>query len=230
MMSLHLIGPDGIQLNRQLHRLLITQNFKHHFVALEFPFDYFGHLHPLSFEFYKGVAGNSVVIDGEQNIALFKHLSRRTSFNHGVDNHSAAIVRQSEIAPLCRVLQVARGQAEIDILIVVSVLDVGKETANYWSRYHVGDALRDIATVTLKGDSNYLAILHDWPTAIPRIDLRADLNSEMLIDRRMGVELEINSRNDPGSDRHALATNRITIGRNGRFQLRDTPETQRNHV
>src|SRR5207248_8291118 len=230
MMSLHLIGPDCIQHNRQLHRLLITHDFKRYFVALEFALDYFGHLHSLAFKFDKAIAGNGVIIDREQNVALFKNLSRRTGFNHGSNNYSSTIVRQSEIAPLCRVLQVARGQAEIDILIVVSVLDVAKETADYWARYHVGDALRDIATVTLKGDSNYLAILHDWPIAIPRIDLRADLNSEMLVDRRMSVELEINSRNDPSSDRHALAPNRVTIGRNGRFQLRDTSETQRNHV
>src|SRR5206468_12473465 len=76
----------------------------------------------------------------------------------------------------------------------------------------------------------YLAILHDRPTAIPRIDLRADLDGKMLVDRRMSVELEINSRNDPGSDRHALATNWVTIGRDGRFQLRDATEPQRNHV
>src|SRR5205085_8291635 len=112
----------------------------------------------------------------------------------------------------------------------VSVLDVGKEAANYWGRNHVGDALRDVDAVTLKGDSDYLAILHDRSAAISRIDLRADLNGKMLVDRRMSVELEINTRNDPGSDRHALATNRITIGRNGRFQLRDSPEPQRNHV
>src|SRR5207248_4262435 len=230
MMSLHLIGPDCIQHNRQLHRLLITHDFKRYFVALEFALDYFGHLHPFSFEFDKTIAGNGVIIDGKQTVALFKNLSRRTGFNHGSNNYSSTIVRQSEIAPLCRVLQVARGQAEIDILIVVSVLDVAKETADYWARYHVGDALRDIATVTLKGDSNYLAILHDWPTAIPRIDLRADLDGEMLVDRRMGIELEINPRNDSGSYRHTLAPNRITIRRDGRFQLRDSAERQRNHI
>src|SRR6266550_484532 len=230
MMSLHLIGPDSIQYNRQLHRFLIAQDFKLHFVAFEFALDYFGHLHALAFEFDKTIAGNGVIIDGKQNVALFKNLSRRTGFNHGSNNYSSTIVRQSEIAPLWRVLQVARGQTKIDILIVVSIFDVGKEAANYRRRDHVGNPLRHIAAVTLKGDSNYLAILHDRPAAIPRIDLRADLNGKVLVDRRMGVELEINARNDPGSDRHALATNWVTIGRDGRFQLRDSPEPQRNHV
>src|SRR6266550_1281701 len=183
MMSLHLIGPDSIQYNRQLHRFLIAQDFKLHFVAFEFALDYFGHLHALAFEFDKTIAGNGVIIDGKQNVALFKNLSHWTGFNHGSNNYSSTIVRQSEIAPLCRVLQVARGQAEIDILIVMSVLDVGKEPANYGSRNHIGNALRDIAAVTLKGDSNYLAILHDRPTAIPRIDLRADLDGKMRVDR-----------------------------------------------
>ncbi len=46
----------------------------------------------------------------------------------------------------------------------------------------------------------------------------------------MRVELEVDARNNPGRDRHALAADRITIGRDGRFQFGNSAETQRHHV
>src|SRR5437763_15974553 len=137
MMSLHLIGPDCIQHNRQLHRLLITHDFKRYFVALEFALDYFGHLHSLAFKFDKAIAGNGVIIDREQNVALFKNLSRRTGFNHGSNNYSSPIVPQSEIAPLRRVSQVARGHAALDLLLVASLLALATPPPPPWRRSHL---------------------------------------------------------------------------------------------
>ncbi len=46
----------------------------------------------------------------------------------------------------------------------------------------------------------------------------------------MGVQLEVDPRNDPGGDRHALAADRISIGRDGRFQFGNSAETERHHI
>src|SRR5436305_396489 len=49
------------------------------------------------------------------------------------------------------------------------------------------------------------ALEHYRPAAVARVNLRADLNGEMRIDRRMSVEREIDPRNDPSRDRHSFA-------------------------
>src|SRR5437868_15505669 len=121
MVSLHLIGPDGIQLNRHCERLLITQDFKLHFIAFEFALDYFGHLHSLAFEFDKAIAGNAVIIDRKQNTPLLENPSPRTGLNHASNNYSPTIFRQPEIPPLSRPWQVTMRQAETDSLIELSV-------------------------------------------------------------------------------------------------------------
>ena len=88
----------------------------------------------------------------------------------------------------------------------------------------------DVAAVTLKGNADDFGVLHDGAATIARINLRADLNGEVLIDRRVRIKLEIDSRNDAGGDRHAFAPNRITVGRNRRFELGNTAELQGQHI
>ena len=110
------------------------------------------------------------------------------------------------------------------------VVDVLQEPGNHRRRDHIGDALRDIAAVTLKSNADDLAILHYRSAAVAGIDLRADLDREVLVDGRMRVELKINPRHDSSGNRHPLAADRITIGRNGRFQRGDPAEFQRDHV
>ena len=93
------------------------------------------------------------------------------------------------------------------------VFDVFEEAANHRSRHHVGDALGDIAAITLKGYAHDLGVLHDRPAAVARINLCADLNRQVLIDRGVGVKLKISARDNPRRDRHAFAADRVTIGR-----------------
>src|SRR5438552_9569006 len=123
--------------------------------------------------------------------------------------------------PLRWVLQFYRSEPEIHILVVMTVLDVFEEAPNHRRRNHVSDTLRDVAAISLERHADHLRVLHHGSAAVARIDLRADLNREMLINRRMGIELEIDSRNDAGGHRHSLAAQRITIGRYDRFQLRN---------
>src|SRR4030095_16152172 len=46
----------------------------------------------------------------------------------------------------------------------------------------------------------------------------------------MRIELEINPRHDSGGDRHPLSSNWITVGRDGRFQRRNSAKLQWQHV
>src|SRR5580704_6365296 len=107
------------------------------------------------------------------------------------------------------------------------VLDIFEETPDHRSRNHVSDTLRDITAVPLKCDADDSRILHHRPAAVSRINLRTDLNGQVLVDRRMGVELKIDARNDPGRDRHALAADRISVSGNDRFQFWNSTELQR---
>src|SRR4029453_6189848 len=43
MMSLHLVGPDRVQLDPQRHRLPVAQDLELHLVTLKFAFDSFMH-------------------------------------------------------------------------------------------------------------------------------------------------------------------------------------------
>ena len=90
--------------------------------------------------------------------------------------------------------------------------------------------MRDVAAVSLKSDADDFGVLHHRAAAVARINLRADLNREVLIDRRMRVELEIDARDDAGRDRHAFAAKRKSVGRDDRFELRNAAELQRHHV
>src|SRR5207248_8943309 len=102
------------------------------------------------------------------------------------------------------------------------IADVLQKPIDHRRGNHVGNALRDIAAVTLKGNADHFGVLHYRSAAVAGIDLRADLNREVLIDRRMSVELEIDPRNDARCDRHAFAADRVAVSRDGGFELRNT--------
>ena len=87
----------------------------------------------------------------------------------------------------------------------MAIFDVFQKTSNDRRRDHVGDSLRDVAAVTLERDAHHLGVLHDWSSAVARIDLRADLNRQVLVDGRMRVKLEIDSRDNACRDRHPFA-------------------------
>src|SRR4029453_15256987 len=106
------------------------------------------------------------------------------------------------------------------------VADVLEEPLYYRCGNHVGHALGHITAVTLEGYADHFAVLHYRAAAVSRIDLRADLDRQMLIDRRVCVELEINPGDDPGRDRHPLASDWITVRRDGRFQRRNLAKFQ----
>src|ERR1044071_1729700 len=98
------------------------------------------------------------------------------------------------------------------------VADVFQKPLYHRCGDHVGDALRDITAVTLKGYPDYFAVLNYRSSAVSRVNLRANLDREMLIDRRMRVQQEIYPGHDTGGHRHPLASNWITVCRDSRFQ------------
>ena len=83
--------------------------------------------------------------------------------------------------PLRRILQLGVGEPEIDIFVVLTVLDVREKAANDRRGNHVGHALRDVSAISLERHADHLRILHDRATAVPGIDLRANLDREMLV-------------------------------------------------
>src|ERR1043165_1935621 len=91
---------------------------------------------------------------------------------------------------------------------------------------HVSHTLGHITAVTLEGYADYFAVLHDRAATISGVYLRADLDRQMLIDRRVRVELEINPRNDSRGDRHPLASDWITVCGDRRFQRRNLAQFQ----
>src|SRR5664279_1598487 len=107
------------------------------------------------------------------------------------------------------ILKLREGEPEIHILVIVPVLDIREKTLNHRCGNHIGDALCHVAAISLKGHADHFRALHHGPAAVAGIDLRADLDREMLVDRRMRVELKIDSRNNAGGYRHSLATERI---------------------
>jgi hypothetical protein len=82
---------------------------------------------------------------------------------------------------LRRILQFRIGDRQIGIFVVLPIGDVFQKPVDHRSRYHVGDALSDVATVTLKRDANDFAVLHYRTAAIARINLSADLDCQMLV-------------------------------------------------
>ncbi len=90
--------------------------------------------------------------------------------------------------------------------------------------------MRHIAAIALERDPDDFPILHHGPAAVAGINLCADLDREVLIDRGVGVELKVDARDDAGRDGHALAADRITVGRDGRFQLGNSAQGQGGHV
>src|SRR5438093_3444264 len=102
------------------------------------------------------------------------------------------------------------------------IADILQKPVDYRYGNHVGHTLGDVAAVTLKSDPNHFAVLHYRAAAVARIDLRADLDCQMLVNRRMSVELEVNSRHDSSCNRHSFATDWIPISRDGRFQRRNS--------
>src|SRR5438067_8504652 len=112
MMSLHLIGPDRVQLDPQRHRLPVAQDFELYLVTLKFAFDYFRHFYSFTFELDKRVAGNRVIINGKQDIALLASLSRRTRSYDSADHDTAPIIVYAKVAKRGRISKFAASQAE----------------------------------------------------------------------------------------------------------------------
>ena len=63
------------------------------------------------------------------------------------------------------------------------IADILKKPFYHGRRNHVGYSLGDIAAVTLKGDADDFGVLHYRATTVSRVNLRADLDRQMLIDR-----------------------------------------------
>src|SRR5215813_6911110 len=95
------------------------------------------------------------------------------------------------------------------------VADVLQKPLYHGCGNHVGHALGDVTAVTLKRNADHFGVLHYRATTISRVNLRADLDRQVLIDRGMRVELEINPRHDSCRDRHPLASDWITVRRDG---------------
>ena len=88
-----------------------------------------------------------------------------------------------------------------------------RKRVNHRRRNHVGNALGDIAAVTLKCDARLPSpFCITGPPLLPGLIWALIWIGKVLIDRRMGVELEIDSRDNPSGDRHSLAADRITVG------------------
>ena len=224
------IRPDRTELDLDRERFLVAQDFELHDIAFKFSLDHFGHFDSVTFELHRPVARDGVVVDRQEHVAGLQILRSRSRRDDSADEDAAIVILQAKKMPLRRVLKFRGRDSEIDILVVVPVLDVCQETVNHRRRNHVSDALRNVAAVALECDADHFRILHHRTAAVTRIDLRADLNREMGINRRMRVELEIDARNDTGRDRHAFAAERIAVSRDRRFQLGNSTEGEGNHV
>ena len=210
--------------------MLIAPNFELNAVALELSLHHLGHLHAFAFQLDVSVARDRVIIDREQNITGSQNFRAWPGRNHRLDQHTASVVFQAEKFPLGWVLQFSVSDSKIDIPIVAAIGNVFEKTTNDRRRHHVSNALGDVAAVTLKRDADDFGVLHHRAATIARINLRADLNGKVLINRGVGIKLEIDARNDAGGDRHAFAANWITVGRDRRFELGNTAKLQRQHV
>src|SRR2546423_14595377 len=123
-----------------------------------------------------------MIIDRQQNVPRLQTIRRRAGRDHRSNEHAAILVLKTEKMPLRRILQFRGGDAEIDVAIVMTVLDILEKSPDPRRRNHVGDALRDIAAITLERDAGHFRVLHYRAAAVARINLRADLNGEMRID------------------------------------------------
>ena len=73
------------------------------------------------------------------------------------------------------------------------VADVLQESIDHRCGNHVGNALGDVAAVALKCNADHFGVLHHRTAAVAGINLGADLDRQMLINRGMGIVLKINS-------------------------------------
>src|SRR5215467_3440645 len=123
-----------------------------------------------------------MTVDGQKHVSRLKNTGRRPGGHYGANENPAAVVFQSEKFSLRRVLQLSISDPKVGVLVIVSAADVFQKSIDHRGGNHVGNALSYVAAISLERYANYFAILHHWPTAITRIDLRADLNRQMLID------------------------------------------------
>src|SRR5205085_664791 len=138
--------------------------------------------------------------------------STRSGRNNCRNQDATIVIFQPEITPLGRIEQLRVSDSQVYIFVVMAVLNVMEKTLHHRRRDHVSDSLSDIAAVSLKCDTDYFSVLHHRATAVTRIDLSADLNGKVLVDGRVGVELEIGSRHNPSGDRHAFAADWESVG------------------
>ena len=154
-----------------------------------------------------------MIIDREQDVAFAQDAGTWARCHHRGNEHAAIVVFESKKPSLRWVLQFDVAHRKIDIFVIVTVFDVLEEATDHGGRHHVSDALGDVAAITLKRYADDFGVLHHRAAAVARINLRADLNSEVLINGGVGVKLEVDPRDNPGRDRHAFTANRVTIGR-----------------
>ena len=182
LVTLHQVRWHRVELNTSSNRFLIAPNFELHAVTFELPLHHFWEFYPLAFQFYVGIARDRMIIDCQQNIARSKHFRARSGGDNSADQNPATVVLQTKKLSLRGILQLQRCDSKIDIPIVTPVADVFEETIDHRRRHHVSDALRDVAAVTLKRHADHLRVLHDRPATVARINLRADLHREVLVD------------------------------------------------
>src|SRR5438477_12580470 len=124
-MALRKIRPDGIELDSHRHRFLLAQDIELNIVTFEFTLDDFRHLNTLAFQFDERVACDWMIVNGQQDIALLECLGGGTGGDDCRYDYSASIVLQSVKATLRWILQFRVAQTQINILIIMSILEIG---------------------------------------------------------------------------------------------------------
>ena len=122
-----------------------------------------------------------MTVDRKEHVTRFQNTVGGTCGNHGAHEHTAIVIYQSEIFSLGWILQFRIGDCEIRVFVILPVADVLQKTIHHRCGNHVGHALRDVAAISLKRHANDFAVLHDGAAAVARVDLRADLDRQMLV-------------------------------------------------
>ena len=209
---LHPEGPDSLQ--RELHRLRfpVAQDAEGDLLPVELPLHDFRHLDRLPVEIDPAVAGDRMTVDGEHDIPLAEEPVGGSHLMDIGDQHPAVLVDRQPVRPACRRTEERlEGDREIRVAGVASLGDVLEEASDHRRRDHESDILGDLARVSLEGHPDHLAILQDGAAAVAGIDRRIDLDHEVRIDGRMGVEIKVDARDHAACHAQALAAERVAV-------------------
>ena len=176
------------------------------------------------------IAENGKAVNGEQNVS---NLEDAVTGTGAIDmgQHDTGVLRSKAHGTAMGAVQEREiPDTQVDIPVISAVFHIFHESIDHGYGNHETHILGHVPAVALKRHAHDRISLKHRPPAVSGIDCRIDLNSQVLIQHGMRIDLVIDTGHDTPRDGQPASPDRITQDSHHGIQRGHAANGQRNRI